>query len=129
MFRFPASSSSLRRIQSAADSLPSSLPIHGDLLPSLPCSLLLPSGGVDYRNLVLFFVILSFLAFLYLCVFLCACVFVFALFFAFAQRAINTLWSILEKTDLMWIPVIRTWRLNERHYGALQVCRSFKKMT
>lgn len=38
-----------------------------------------------------------------------------------SQRAINTLWSILEKTDLMWIPVVRTWRLNERHYGALQV--------
>lgn len=38
-----------------------------------------------------------------------------------AQRAINTMWSILEKTDLMWIPVVRSWRLNERHYGALQV--------
>lgn len=37
------------------------------------------------------------------------------------QRAINTLWAILEKTDLMWIPVVRSWRLNERHYGALQV--------
>ncbi|CBN78717.1 conserved unknown protein [Ectocarpus siliculosus] len=36
------------------------------------------------------------------------------------KRAINTLWCILEKTDLMWIPVNRSWRLNERHYGALQ---------
>ncbi|CAN0374784.1 unnamed protein product, partial [Hapterophycus canaliculatus] len=37
-----------------------------------------------------------------------------------SQRAIKTLWAILEKTDLMWIPVKRTWRLNERHYGGLQ---------
>ncbi|CAN0507038.1 unnamed protein product, partial [Ectocarpus sp. 8 AP-2014] len=29
------------------------------------------------------------------------------------KRAINTLWCILEKTDLMWIPVTRSWRLNE----------------
>ncbi|CAN0365706.1 unnamed protein product [Ascophyllum nodosum] len=36
------------------------------------------------------------------------------------KRAINTLWAVLEKNDLMWIPVIRSWRLNERHYGALQ---------
>ncbi|KAG5185301.1 histidine phosphatase superfamily [Tribonema minus] len=36
------------------------------------------------------------------------------------KRAINTLWSVLEETDLMWIPVKRSWRLNERHYGALQ---------
>lgn len=36
------------------------------------------------------------------------------------KRAINTLWTILEKNDLMWIPVIRSWRLNERHYGGLQ---------
>ncbi|CAM9321240.1 unnamed protein product [Choristocarpus tenellus] len=36
------------------------------------------------------------------------------------KRAINTLWSVLEATDLMWIPVKRSWRLNERHYGALQ---------
>ncbi|KAI9919271.1 hypothetical protein PsorP6_017759 [Peronosclerospora sorghi] len=35
------------------------------------------------------------------------------------KRAIKTLWNILEATDLMWIPVIRSWRLNERHYGAL----------
>ena len=36
------------------------------------------------------------------------------------KRAIRTLWIVLDKMDLMWIPVNRTWRLNERHYGALQ---------
>jgi 2,3-bisphosphoglycerate-dependent phosphoglycerate mutase len=36
------------------------------------------------------------------------------------KRAIRTLWIVLEKMDLMWIPVYRSWRLNERHYGALQ---------
>ncbi len=36
------------------------------------------------------------------------------------KRAIRTLWSVLDETDLMWIPVYRSWRLNERHYGALQ---------
>ncbi len=36
------------------------------------------------------------------------------------KRAIKTLWIVLEEMDLMWIPVYRTWRLNERHYGALQ---------
>ena len=36
------------------------------------------------------------------------------------KRAIRTLWLIMEEMDLMWIPVIRDWRLNERHYGALQ---------
>ena len=36
------------------------------------------------------------------------------------KRAIRTLWITLEEMDLMWIPVIRNWRLNERHYGALQ---------
>jgi len=36
------------------------------------------------------------------------------------KRAIQTLWIILEDMDLMWIPVHRSWRLNERHYGALQ---------
>lgn len=36
------------------------------------------------------------------------------------KRAIRTLWIVLDKMDLMWIPVTRTWRLNERHYGALQ---------
>jgi len=36
------------------------------------------------------------------------------------KRAIRTLWTVLDQMDLMWIPVHRTWRLNERHYGALQ---------
>jgi len=36
------------------------------------------------------------------------------------KRAIKTLWCVLEEMDLMWIPVERSWRLNERHYGALQ---------
>lgn len=36
------------------------------------------------------------------------------------NRAIKTLWLVLEEMDLMWIPVYRCWRLNERHYGALQ---------
>ncbi|HXF27791.1 MAG TPA: 2,3-diphosphoglycerate-dependent phosphoglycerate mutase [Bryobacteraceae bacterium] len=36
------------------------------------------------------------------------------------KRAIRTLWTALDELDLMWIPVYRSWRLNERHYGALQ---------
>jgi len=36
------------------------------------------------------------------------------------KRAIRTLWAIQDVMDLMWIPVHRSWRLNERHYGALQ---------
>ncbi len=36
------------------------------------------------------------------------------------KRAIRTLWIILDEMDLMWIPVYRSWRLNERFYGALQ---------
>jgi len=36
------------------------------------------------------------------------------------KRAIKTLWIVLEEMDLMWIPVHRSWRLNERQYGALQ---------
>ena len=36
------------------------------------------------------------------------------------QRAIRTLWIMLDEMDRMWIPVVRDWRLNERHYGALQ---------
>jgi 2,3-bisphosphoglycerate-dependent phosphoglycerate mutase len=36
------------------------------------------------------------------------------------KRAIKTLWIALETMDLMWIPVHNSWRLNERHYGALQ---------
>jgi 2,3-bisphosphoglycerate-dependent phosphoglycerate mutase len=36
------------------------------------------------------------------------------------KRAIRTEWLILEALDLLWLPVVRDWRLNERHYGALQ---------
>src|SRR5664279_1284010 len=36
------------------------------------------------------------------------------------KRAIRSLWIVLDEMDLMWIPVHRDWRLNERHYGALQ---------
>ncbi|MFH1190244.1 MAG: 2,3-diphosphoglycerate-dependent phosphoglycerate mutase [Candidatus Omnitrophota bacterium] len=36
------------------------------------------------------------------------------------KRAVFTLWAVLEKMDLVWIPVNNSWRLNERHYGALQ---------
>lgn len=36
------------------------------------------------------------------------------------KRAIRTLWHIQDQMDLMWIPVVRDWRLNERHYGSLQ---------
>ena len=36
------------------------------------------------------------------------------------KRAIRTLWLVLDNMELMWIPVYRDWRLNERHYGALQ---------
>jgi 2,3-bisphosphoglycerate-dependent phosphoglycerate mutase len=36
------------------------------------------------------------------------------------RRAIKTLWTVLEEMDRMWIPVHHDWRLNERHYGALQ---------
>ena len=36
------------------------------------------------------------------------------------KRAIRTLWLVLDEMDLMWIPVYRSWHLNERHYGALQ---------
>ena len=36
------------------------------------------------------------------------------------KRAIRTLWIVQDELDLIWIPVIRDWRLNERHYGALQ---------
>jgi len=41
-------------------------------------------------------------------------------FTSLLKRAIQTLWIILEDMDLMWIPVHKSWRLNERHYGALQ---------
>jgi len=36
------------------------------------------------------------------------------------RRAIRTLWIVLEEMDQMWLPTVGTWRLNERHYGALQ---------
>lgn len=36
------------------------------------------------------------------------------------RRAIETLWLVLDEMDLLWIPVEKSWRLNERHYGALQ---------
>ena len=36
------------------------------------------------------------------------------------KRAIRTLWIALDELDMMWIPVYRSWRLNERHYGGLQ---------
>ena len=36
------------------------------------------------------------------------------------KRAIRTLWCTLDAMDLMWLPVVNSWRLNERHYGALQ---------
>ncbi|TDI81881.1 MAG: 2,3-diphosphoglycerate-dependent phosphoglycerate mutase [Caldithrix sp.] len=41
-------------------------------------------------------------------------------FTSLLKRAIRTLWLTLDDMDLMWIPVHRSWRLNERHYGALQ---------
>ncbi|MGQ0733556.1 MAG: 2,3-diphosphoglycerate-dependent phosphoglycerate mutase [Acidobacteriota bacterium] len=36
------------------------------------------------------------------------------------KRAIRTCWIVLDELDQLWIPVVRSWRLNERHYGALQ---------
>lgn len=39
---------------------------------------------------------------------------------SYLKRAIRTLWVMLHEMDLMWIPVYKTWKLNERHYGALQ---------
>lgn len=39
---------------------------------------------------------------------------------SYLTRAIKTLWIILEEMDLMWIPVFKSWRLNEKHYGMLQ---------
>ncbi|MFO1426208.1 MAG: 2,3-bisphosphoglycerate-dependent phosphoglycerate mutase [Steroidobacteraceae bacterium] len=40
--------------------------------------------------------------------------------FTSVLKRVRTLWFILDETDRMWIPVERSWRLNERHYGALQ---------
>jgi 2,3-bisphosphoglycerate-dependent phosphoglycerate mutase len=41
-------------------------------------------------------------------------------FTSLLSRAIKTLWLALEEMDMMWIPIHHSWRLNERHYGALQ---------
>jgi 2,3-bisphosphoglycerate-dependent phosphoglycerate mutase len=41
-------------------------------------------------------------------------------FTSLLRRAVATLWAVLDRMDLMWIPEIKSWRLNERHYGALQ---------
>jgi len=43
-----------------------------------------------------------------------------AAFTSVLKRAIRTLWIVLDEMDLMWIPIYNSWRLNERHYGALQ---------
>lgn len=39
---------------------------------------------------------------------------------SYLKRAIRTLWTVLDEMDLLWIPMIKHWRMNERHYGALQ---------
>jgi len=39
---------------------------------------------------------------------------------SYLQRAIKTLWLALEEMDMMWLPVKKSWRLNEKHYGMLQ---------
>jgi 2,3-bisphosphoglycerate-dependent phosphoglycerate mutase len=41
-------------------------------------------------------------------------------FTSLLKRAIRTLWIILDELDLLWLPISRSWRLNERHYGTLQ---------
>ena len=41
-------------------------------------------------------------------------------FASYLRRAIRTLWIVLDEMDLMWVPTRTSWRLNERHYGALQ---------
>ncbi|MCX6234925.1 MAG: 2,3-diphosphoglycerate-dependent phosphoglycerate mutase [Bacteroidetes bacterium] len=41
-------------------------------------------------------------------------------FTSYLKRAIRTLWLVLDEMDMMWIPVYKTWRLNEKHYGMLQ---------
>ena len=43
-----------------------------------------------------------------------------AAFTSVLKRAIRTLWIALDEMDLIWIPIYNSWRLNERHYGALQ---------
>jgi 2,3-bisphosphoglycerate-dependent phosphoglycerate mutase len=39
---------------------------------------------------------------------------------SYLKRAIRTLWTVLDEMDLLWIPMIKDWHMNERHYGALQ---------
>lgn len=39
---------------------------------------------------------------------------------SYLKRAIRTLWTVLDEMDLLWIPLIKDWHMNERHYGALQ---------
>jgi 2,3-bisphosphoglycerate-dependent phosphoglycerate mutase len=41
-------------------------------------------------------------------------------FTSYLKKAIRTLWIILDEMNIMWLPVTKTWKLNERHYGALQ---------
>lgn len=41
-------------------------------------------------------------------------------FVSVLKRAVRTLWLVLDEMDLLWLPVTHSWRLNERHYGALQ---------
>ncbi len=39
---------------------------------------------------------------------------------SYLKRAIRTLWTVLDEMDLLWIPMLKDWHMNERHYGALQ---------
>jgi len=39
---------------------------------------------------------------------------------SYLKRAIRTLWTVLDAMDLLWVPMIKDWHINERHYGALQ---------
>lgn len=39
---------------------------------------------------------------------------------SYLKRGIRTLWTVLDEMDLLWIPMVKDWHLNERHYGALQ---------
>jgi len=41
-------------------------------------------------------------------------------FTSYLKRAIRTLWTVLDATEQMYVPIVNSWRLNERHYGALQ---------
>ena len=44
------------------------------------------------------------------------------LYTSLLERAVKTAWLALDEMDLQWTPIRNTWRLNERNYGALQVC-------